>query len=611
MAGRLLFVFLMYSFHEVQAQALLPPKLTVNPAVITVTETVTLNCQTPSSVSVSQCYFYTLSGGTVRVLSCLQTLTGTELLKMSHQSLPTEVQVRCFYTVKVGEGNSQSPYSDTSSITIQALLPPKLTVNPPVITETDSVTLNCQTPSSVSVSQCYFYTLSRRTVNLFSCLQTLTGTELLKMANKNSSVEVEVKCYYTVKVGEGNSQSPYSDTSSITIHTLLPPKLTVNPPVITETDSVTLNCQTPSSVSVSQCYFHKGGTVDVFSCLQTLTGTELLKMANKNSSVEVEVKCYYTVKVGERNSQSPYSDTSSITIHSQTPRMAVHHSYGDDVLFTCSLPGSANPDTRCNLYFGEASRPVLTTNISGKKTSKKESFCQFTVTIDDLLSRLRLVQQRDASCDYSLGSEPNSLSPRSDGYSLTDIVERESSMTPTMPTFSMTKGQTVDMPSSTGSSTSTYLTPVKQAPDIVERESSMTPTMPTFSMTKGQTVDMPSSTGSSTSTYLTPVKQAPGQTVDMPSSTGSSTSTYLTPVKQAPETWILKFVAVVTGCGVIVGVILLVSAILYNKKTGSEEVKRQDPQNKNFDTYHTYYTIAEESAASALKDMVYSTVQTH
>ncbi|XP_078104705.1 uncharacterized protein LOC144516895 [Sander vitreus] len=127
---------------------------------------------------------------------------------------------------------------------------------------------------------------------------------------------------------------------------------------------------------------------------------------------------------------------------------------------------------------------------------------------------------------------------------LTYIVERESSMTPTMPTFSMTKGQTVDMPSSTGSSTSTYLTPVKQAPDIVERESSMTPTMPTFSMTKGQTVDMPSSTG-------------------------SSTSTYLTPVKQAPETWILKFVAVVTGCGVIVGVILLFSAILYKKKTAS------------------------------------------
>ncbi|XP_031143428.1 uncharacterized protein LOC116041594 isoform X2 [Sander lucioperca] len=343
---------------------------------------------------------------------------------------------------------------------------------------------------------------------------------------------------------------------------LIPPKLTVNPAVITVTETVTLNCQTPSSVSVSQCYFYtlSGGTVRVLSCLQTLTGTELLKMSHRSLPTEVQVRCFYTVNVGEKNSQSPDSDTSSITIHSQTPLLSVHHSYGDDVLFTCSLPGSGNPDTRCNLYFGEAS-PVLTTNISRKKTSKKESFCQFTVTIDALLSRLRLVQQRDASCDYSLGSEPNSLSPRSDGYSLTDIVERESSMTPTMPTFSMTKGLTVSR--------------------------------------RG------------VSTLMTPVKRMSGQTVDMPSNTGSSTSTYLTPVKQAPETWILKFVAVVTGCGVIVGVILLVSAILYNKKTGSEEVKSQDPQNKNFDTYHTYYTIAEESAASALKDMVYSTVQTH
>ncbi|XP_032369983.1 uncharacterized protein LOC116688230 [Etheostoma spectabile] len=324
-----------------------------------------------------------------------------------------------------------------------------------MITETDSVTLNCQTPPSVTVSQCYFYTLSGGIVRVFPCLQKLTGIELLKMAYKNSPVEVEVKCYYTVKVGELNSQSPDSDTSSITILTLLPPKLTVNPPMITETDSVTLNCQTPPSVTVSQCYFYtlRGGIVRVFSCLQKLTGIELLKMAYKNSPDEVEVKCYYTVKVGELKSQSPDSDTSAITIH--------------------------------------------------------------------------------------------------------NIVERKSSIIPTMPTFSMTK-------------------------DIVERESSMTPTMPTFSLTKGLTVGR------------------------------HGVSTLVTPVKRTSETWILKFVAVVTGCGVIVGVILLVSATLYNPKTvGSEEVKRQEPQNKNFDPYHVYYTIAEESAASALKGMVYSTVQTH
>ncbi|XP_051272370.1 uncharacterized protein LOC127372542 isoform X12 [Dicentrarchus labrax] len=450
---------------------LLPPKLTVNPPVITETDSVTLNCQTPPSVSVSQCYFYTVSGGTVRGFSCLQTLTGTELLKMSHQSSPAEVEVKCYYTVKIGELKSQSPNSNISTVFIHNLLPPKLTVNPPLITETDSVTLNCQTPPSFSVSQCYFYTVSGGTVRSFSCLQTLTGTELLKMSHQSSPAEVEVKCYYIVKVGELNSPYLHSNISTVSIHTLLPPELTVTPLLITETDSVTLNCQTPPSFSVSQCYFYtvSGGTVRVFSCIKTLTGTELLKMSHQSSPAEVEVKCYYIVKVGELKSQSPHSKTSSITIH--------------------------------------------------------------------------------------------------------NIVEKESSMTQTMPTFTVTKGWTVKM---SGAS---------------------------VKLTSGWPVATSSNTGCSTS--LTPVK---------PASAG---------------TWIWKSGVVVTACGVITGTIMLL-AICCNKRradyaiqcqiillcvsftlAGPEEVKEQEPQNENGDTYHMYCTISEEPATFALKDMMYSTVQKH
>ncbi|XP_060899918.1 uncharacterized protein LOC132978670 isoform X9 [Labrus mixtus] len=120
MAGRLLFVFFMYVFNGIQTEARLPPKLTVNSAVITETDSVTLNCQTPSYVSVSQCYYQTLSGGTVKILSCLQTLTGSELLRMDHQSSPAEVKVKCFYTVQSGDRNAPSPHSDTVSISIQS-----------------------------------------------------------------------------------------------------------------------------------------------------------------------------------------------------------------------------------------------------------------------------------------------------------------------------------------------------------------------------------------------------------------------------------------------------------------------------------------------------------
>nr|XP_020515949.1 uncharacterized protein LOC110004792 isoform X3 [Labrus bergylta] len=117
MAGRLLFVFFMYVFNGIQTEARLPPKLTVNSAVIKETDSVTLNCQTPSSVS--QCYYQTLSGETVRILSCQQTLTGSELLKMDHQSSSAEVKVECFYIVQIGDKHFPSPHSDTVSISIQ------------------------------------------------------------------------------------------------------------------------------------------------------------------------------------------------------------------------------------------------------------------------------------------------------------------------------------------------------------------------------------------------------------------------------------------------------------------------------------------------------------
>ncbi|XP_067443377.1 uncharacterized protein [Thunnus thynnus] len=184
-------------------------------------------------------------------------------------------------------------------------------------------------------------------------------------------------------------------------------------------------------------------------------------MAHQSLPAEVEVKCFYTAMFGGTYSQSPHSDSSSITIQSQKPQMTLQHFVGEYVLFTCSLPGSANHDTRCNLYFGEASHPVKTTTIRRETTSTNRKFCKFTVSIDDLLAHLRTVLRKDASCDYTLGSEPSSLSPRSDGQNLTYIVDKESSKMQTTPTLTMTTGQTVGKPTNTGSSTSTSLSPVK------------------------------------------------------------------------------------------------------------------------------------------------------
>ncbi|XP_029286493.1 uncharacterized protein LOC115007690 [Cottoperca gobio] len=384
----------------------------------------------------------------------------------------------------------------------QALLTPTLTVNPPVISDTDSVTLHCQTPSSVS--QCYFKTMRTKPGKVFPCLKTLTGTELLEMSHQSSPAEVEMTCFYTVKLGESHYPSPHSDTSSVTIHS--------------ETSSVTIHSDTSSVTRHSD-----------------------------TSSVTI------------------HSDTSSVTIHTLKPEMSLQHFPGEYVIMTCTLPGSAHEDTRCNLYFGEERDPSLTTTIWKQRTSKNQWFCQFTVTISDLL---HFPQRSVTSCDYSLGSEPNSLSPRSDGYSLT--------------------GQNV------GSS----------------------------------------NTGSFISTSITPVKPT------------------------SAETWTWNLVVVAACLG---GVILLGLALLFTKRrtercsskrtqadatddlmcmrelnhggslpagndeaysvitsvpaadcpTGLDKSKMQEFQNEDSDIYHVYSTMSEEPPPSALKDMVYSTLQAH
>ncbi|KAM6947921.1 uncharacterized protein PEZ65_001469 [Lycodopsis pacificus] len=436
------------------------------------------------------------------------------------------------------------------------------------------------------------------------------------------------------------------------------PKLIVNSPVITETETVALDCQTPSSVPVKHCYFytvgrgqHKG-----FSCLQTLTGTELLRMSEQRSPAEVQVKCYYTVMLGEKIYPSPHSDTSSITIQIQKPQLSLHHIVGEQVLFTCSLPGSANTDTRCNLYFGEESHLVATRTVWKKRSSKHLWFCQFTVTIDDLLRRLHVLQRSDASCDYSLGSKPNSLSPRSDRYSLNDIVKKESSMTSTDSAFTQNKDLT-----DSRSTASTFGITGKPVSDVVE--SSTTQTKPPSMTTAGVTVRLLASTP------VTPIKQTSGKKLtDIVKKESSMTSTDSAFTQNKgeteTETWIWKYwYMILAAC--LGGVFLLGLALLFTKRrfgkrsnkrsqanvtddlmsmrnlehrgslpaddegaysmitsvaaadcpTASEKLKEQAPQNEDVSEICTvlniYATIAEHPPASALEGMVYSTLQPH
>ncbi|XP_036805917.1 cell wall integrity and stress response component 1 isoform X2 [Oncorhynchus mykiss] len=101
------------------------------------------------------------------------------------------------------------------------------------------------------------------------------------------------------------------------------------------------------------------------------------------------------------------------------PKPDITITFDEDLNIICLIPGSFSPDTTCNLYVGEESQPSFTVKIKNRKATSApgQNFCQFTPKHSDLISRLQSVRRKEVSCDYRVSSGPNSLSPRSDGYS--------------------------------------------------------------------------------------------------------------------------------------------------------------------------------------------------
>ncbi|XP_076013061.1 uncharacterized protein LOC143005496 isoform X17 [Genypterus blacodes] len=646
MAEQLLLLIFIYS--EVTVQALDAPNLAVSSTIITETDHVTLSCEPPSYVSVERCYFYI--DGTAALFpdpSCKQTQPGTQLLLIAKKSLPAEVDVSCFYTDNI---RSPSTHSHKSSITINSVPAPGLTVSPRVITESDLVTLSCQTPSSAPDVQCYFSTA--REINILSeasCQQSFTGTELLQRSQQSSPAEVAVTCYYAVQ--QGSVTSPWSDNSYITVeastqpakpgHTHInegsaekggkgvpAPGLTVSPRVITESDSVTLSCQTPSSAPDVQCYFSTTGARYI------LTSTQPAKPGHTH--------------INEGSAEKGGKG--------EKPEMSCQHFEGEHVVMICSLPGSAKPHTVCNFHVGEARSPVRTQTIRDKVSASNKWFCQFYVQIDDLLRDLRSVQPKVASCDYSLESEPNSVSARSDECSLTGIWEKESSrlqtiQTPTMSTAVMTEISTYTTPAGGFGEAATSVPALEGSSDnkITENFETVMTEISTYT-----TPDVVIQTEISPSTSPDVVIQteiSPSTTPGLPrhQPTTRSNSSAAAPGTPASKKETLKWVLVVAGCGVFAGIILLGSALMCIKRRrddsmhtralihegetpsagntalysmissvpgdvfpkGSVELKGHEAAYEDPDTYHMYCSITEEPAAAAQTHVVYSTVQLH
>ncbi|KAI1885843.1 hypothetical protein AGOR_G00207950 [Albula goreensis] len=112
----------------------------------------------------------------------------------------------------------------------------------------------------------------------------------------------------------------------------------------------------------------------------------------------------------------------------QKPNISVQPNDGMlGIACTTKLPRGTN--ITCNLYTGDAPEPY-------RRTWTKIGSCVFDVSPSDLQSALQSVWSTEVSCDYSVSTEPGSLSPRSDRYTVSGIslVTSTSSKPVTKPT---------------------------------------------------------------------------------------------------------------------------------------------------------------------------------
>ncbi|KAJ7999439.1 hypothetical protein DPEC_G00194450 [Dallia pectoralis] len=224
-------------------------------------------------------------------------------------------------------------------------------------------------------------------------------------------------------------------------------------------DDISIACVLPESVSdVSRCYLYTGDHT------QPYRETQATRMMSSSSSSQVicifsvsktdlfrclevrrDVSCDYRENI-DSHSVSPRSDGYNLTVLKPQISLSQNEEY---FFMTCEIPGHAGSDTTCNLYVGDQKQRIVKSRIWKKKSKSNQWFCQFTVTEDDLIKHLQSVRRKEVKCDYRVSSGPNSVSPRSDGYNLTETGLTVSSTLTSDTPKSQTDGLTSSLTPST------------------------------------------------------------------------------------------------------------------------------------------------------------------
>ncbi|XP_051768202.1 uncharacterized protein LOC127522377 isoform X3 [Ctenopharyngodon idella] len=329
------------------------------------------------------------------------------------------------------------------------------------------------------------------------------------------------------------------------------PAVKVSPDVIRESSSVKMICEMlPADVAVKQCYFYinrgKEKNIKVSpSCELNLTGAEVLIWAAVKSPASININCFYTIHKHGIDKPSSHSPAATVTVLGslQKPTMSVSD---DDVQINiaCEILLSVRVDFICRLYTEDG---LLRTSYSQGKQSGGH-LCMFYSSHSELLTGS---ENRQLSCDYSLNTEPEIRSPRSDTITVRapdahHVTTAKKTSLPLMST-SETYSTAVDSHSKsnlpTTSEETTFSTPATNA--------HVTPAMTTYSFSKS---NLPTSTTKET-TFSTTSTQKTSQR-DTKISIMAAVSTTKTPESTRTDTWFIALVSTAAGV-ILIGLICL------------------------------------------------------
>ncbi|XP_051768201.1 mucin-3A-like isoform X2 [Ctenopharyngodon idella] len=372
------------------------------------------------------------------------------------------------------------------------------------------------------------------------------------------------------------------------------PAVKVSPDVIRESSSVKMICEMlPADVAVKQCYFYinrgKEKNIKVSpSCELNLTGAEVLIWAAVKSPASININCFYTIHKHGIDKPSSHSPAATVTVLGslQKPTMSVSD---DDVQINiaCEILLSVRVDFICRLYTEDG---LLRTSYSQGKQSGGH-LCMFYSSHSELLTGS---ENRQLSCDYSLNTEPEIRSPRSDTITVRapDAHHVTTAKKTSLPLMSTSETySTADSHSKSNLSTTSEETTSPDAHHVTTAKKTSLPLMST-SETYSSAVDSHSKsnlpTTSEETTFSTPATNAhvtPAMTTysfsksNLPTSTTKETtfsttstqktsqrdtkisimaavSTTKTPESTRTDTWFIALVSTAAGV-ILIGLICL------------------------------------------------------